>query len=52
MNVETKEELEKRKEDEKFFNEQMNIFKGHTERINLRLVNKFVEMFFPERNKK
>ena len=45
-------EEEKRKEYEKFFNEQMRIFKGHTDRINLRLVNKYVEMFFPERDKK
>jgi len=45
----TKEELEKRKEYELFFEEQMRIFKGHTDRINLRLVNKYVEMFFPER---
>jgi len=46
---ETMTEEEKRKVFEKFFNEQMEIFRGHTERINLRLVNKFTELFFPDR---
>ncbi len=45
----TKEEEEKRKEFEEFFEEQMRIFKGHTDRINLRLVNKYTELFFPVR---
>ncbi len=47
----TEEEKGKRKEYEKFFEEQMRIFKGHTNRINLRLVNKYVKLFFPERDK-
>ncbi len=45
------EEEEKRKEYEEFFNEQMRIFKEHTDRINLRLVNKFTQLFFPQRGK-
>ncbi len=45
----TKEEEEKRKEYEKFFEEEMRIFKGHTDRINLRLVNKYNKLFFPIR---
>ena len=45
------EEEEKRKEFEKYFEDQMRIFKGHTDRIGLRLVNKFTELFFPERGK-
>ncbi len=45
-------EVERKKEYEKFFNEQMEIFKGHTDRINQRLLNKFVELFFPERGKR
>jgi len=42
-------EEKKRKEFEKFFEEQMRIFKGHTDRINLRLVNKYAELFFLDR---
>lgn len=37
---------EKKKEYQKFMNEQLEILKRHHERIMLRLLNKFNELFF------
>ena len=34
-----------KKEFDKFLNEQMRIFKGHSERLGLRIVNKMTELF-------
>ncbi len=42
-------EKEKREEYEKYMNEQLEILKGHHQRIMLRLLNKFNELFFPRR---
>ena len=48
----TKTELQKRKEYDKFINEQLEILKGHFDRTMLKVINKIGEIWLSEKSGK